>query len=130
METLRKTGALAEAQLRGTRGKGRPPKDPVVPTRVPVPPTGDAWVPTGTPMPADPNAYVGAPGIPVHSELSRLPRQASGGESDPGLLDELPKRPPRGPHSPQHKRNQEVLERLNGSQQGPEAGGGAQLGSL
>lgn len=48
METLQKSGALAEAQLRGTRGRGRPPKDPVVPTSVHVQPPGDGagiWVP-------------------------------------------------------------------------------------
>ena len=134
METLRKTGALAEAQLRGTRGKGRPPKDPVVPTRVPVPPTGDAWVP----MPVTSGVAAAEPTPP--STLAdrrrppanpRPPQEVDLGDGMTTVLtDELPKRPPRGPHSPQHKRNQEVLERLNGSQQGPETGGGAQLGSL
>lgn len=46
METLQKSGALAEAQLRGARGKGRPPRDPVVPTRVPAPEgQNGVWVP-------------------------------------------------------------------------------------
>lgn len=79
MDSLYKTGSLAEAQLRGTRGKGRPPKDPVVPTTVAPPASGSAWVPAGSPGAIQP--------------LRMPPPQQSGRpEADDGLVAELPKR--------------------------------------